>query len=286
MKFEEKLISLRKQKGLSQEELAERLNVTRQTISKWELGQSKPDMDKLMEISKLFDINVDRLTNDNENLENNKVSQKPKAKGDRKYILYILICILIAAIATLGVRLGNRFEENKKKIEEDKKKQEAYVDKIFDTITGVTDSIQNQQNVLDNFDNESIQQQVQNIQQGINNEEVKEQVGNMFDIFNEQQESALNQKDLEREKEKFNFQFVHAAGTKVGLFVRNTFDDVIKSNKTNKEHLVTVKFNKKETTDVEVIKNMKKSLKDQKQYEVSVDYDKDGFINKITVENI
>ena len=53
MKFEQKLMNLRKQKSMSQEELAEKLNVTRQTISKWELGQSKPDMDKLLEISKL-----------------------------------------------------------------------------------------------------------------------------------------------------------------------------------------------------------------------------------------
>ena len=44
MKFYEKLIILRKKALLSQEELAEKLDVTRQTISKWELGQSKPDM--------------------------------------------------------------------------------------------------------------------------------------------------------------------------------------------------------------------------------------------------
>ena len=49
MKFEEKLIKLRKEKLLSQEELGEKLDVTRQTISKWELGQSKPDMEKLKE---------------------------------------------------------------------------------------------------------------------------------------------------------------------------------------------------------------------------------------------
>ena len=44
--------------------MAEKLNVTRQTISKWELGQSKPDMDKLLEISKLFDISVEQLTSE------------------------------------------------------------------------------------------------------------------------------------------------------------------------------------------------------------------------------
>lgn len=58
MNFNEKLIELRKKEGLSQEELGYKLNVTRQTISKWELGQTTPDMDKLSEISNLFGISV------------------------------------------------------------------------------------------------------------------------------------------------------------------------------------------------------------------------------------
>ena len=53
MKFNEKLIELRKKEGLSQEELGYKLNVTRQTVSKWELGQTTPEMDKLVEMSKL-----------------------------------------------------------------------------------------------------------------------------------------------------------------------------------------------------------------------------------------
>ena len=44
MKFNEKLINLRKKAGLSQEELGYKLNVTRQTVSKWELGQTTPEM--------------------------------------------------------------------------------------------------------------------------------------------------------------------------------------------------------------------------------------------------
>ena len=46
MKFNEKLINLRKQKGLSQEELGYKLNVTRQTVSKWELGETTPEINK------------------------------------------------------------------------------------------------------------------------------------------------------------------------------------------------------------------------------------------------
>ena len=99
MKFYEKLIILRKKALLSQEELAEKLDVTRQTISKWELGQSKPDIDKLQMMSKLFEVDVNTLTNEDISLED-KVETKEdknnkKEDGDRKFILYILIIILV-----------------------------------------------------------------------------------------------------------------------------------------------------------------------------------------------
>ena len=61
MKFNNKLYELRKQKGFSQEELANRLNVSRQTISIWEVGESTPDMEKLVAISDLFEVSLDKL---------------------------------------------------------------------------------------------------------------------------------------------------------------------------------------------------------------------------------
>ena len=69
MKFSEKIMNLRKSKGWSQDEFAQRLGVTRQTVSKWELDKTVPDMNKLMEISKLFGISLDELTN---NIETSK----------------------------------------------------------------------------------------------------------------------------------------------------------------------------------------------------------------------
>ena len=50
MRFEEKIINLRKQKGLSQEELAEQLGVSRQAVSRWELGQTLPDIVNLVQL--------------------------------------------------------------------------------------------------------------------------------------------------------------------------------------------------------------------------------------------
>lgn len=61
MEFNNRLYELRKKRGLSQEDAANKLNVTRQTFSKWENGDSTPDMEKLMAISDLFDISMDEL---------------------------------------------------------------------------------------------------------------------------------------------------------------------------------------------------------------------------------
>ena len=64
MKFNEKLLSIRKKKGLSQEELGMELQVSRQTISKWESGQSYPDFQKLVLLSDYFDMTLDELVKD------------------------------------------------------------------------------------------------------------------------------------------------------------------------------------------------------------------------------
>lgn len=65
MIFADKLITLRKKAGWSQEELAEKLNVTRQSVSKWEGAQSVPDIDKILQLSRLFGVTTDYLLKDN-----------------------------------------------------------------------------------------------------------------------------------------------------------------------------------------------------------------------------
>ena len=64
MNFNEKLISLRKSKGLSQEELGAELNVSRQTVSKWESCQSYPDFQRLVLLSDFFGLTLDELVKD------------------------------------------------------------------------------------------------------------------------------------------------------------------------------------------------------------------------------
>lgn len=64
MNFNEKLIELRKSKGLSQDELGQRLGVSRQTISKWELAQTYPDFQRLVLLSDYFGMSLDALVKD------------------------------------------------------------------------------------------------------------------------------------------------------------------------------------------------------------------------------
>ena len=104
MKFNEKLIELRKKQGLSQEELGNKLNVTRQTISKWELGQTTPEMDKLVEISKMFNISVDELINETTDTTSQTVrieDQPIKSEEDKKReknMKMIIIVILVKVV--------------------------------------------------------------------------------------------------------------------------------------------------------------------------------------------
>lgn len=64
MKLAEKLQTLRKERGMSQENLAEIIGVSRQAVSKWESGQSYPEMDKLIALSELFNVSIDSLVKD------------------------------------------------------------------------------------------------------------------------------------------------------------------------------------------------------------------------------
>lgn len=64
MAFNNKLYFLRKQKGLSQDELGGKLNVSRQTISKWELGETTPELEKLIALGDFFEISLDELVMD------------------------------------------------------------------------------------------------------------------------------------------------------------------------------------------------------------------------------
>ena len=64
MNFEEKLRTYRKEKNISQEQLAEKIGVTRQAVSRWETGKSLPDIHTLHKISKILDISIEDFVDD------------------------------------------------------------------------------------------------------------------------------------------------------------------------------------------------------------------------------
>lgn len=112
MKFNEKLIELRKIKGLSQEELGNELGVSRQTVSKWELGQSYPDFQKLVILSDFFNISLDKLIKDidlddvrENNSDNEKVSKMYEdfqtAKTALNYLLNFFAFIGVVGILAI-----------------------------------------------------------------------------------------------------------------------------------------------------------------------------------------
>ena len=83
MNIGEKLYELRKEKHLSQEEVAEKLDVTRQTISKWETNQSTPDFDKIKPLCELYEISADELLTGVKKEKNNQPENKQNIKEKR-----------------------------------------------------------------------------------------------------------------------------------------------------------------------------------------------------------
>ena len=90
MEFNEKLQELRKNKGLTQEELAEALYVSRTAISKWESGRGYPSIDSLKEIAKYFSVTIDELLSTDEVLTIAEKDNKQKEKHLRSLVFGLL----------------------------------------------------------------------------------------------------------------------------------------------------------------------------------------------------
>ncbi len=88
MTLSEKLYNLRRKQGLSQEGLAEKLNCSRQVISKWENGMTTPDAEMLQKYSELFGVSIDYLVKDD--VEDSTSVQPTEKNGENKKLLGIL----------------------------------------------------------------------------------------------------------------------------------------------------------------------------------------------------
>lgn len=119
MNLSKKIYELRKAKRMSQEQLAEKINVSRQSISKWESGESAPELERLIELSRVFDVStdylllpseVDELTIRTERLENqqndlNSKVQKEHIKNSRTLNVVLVYAIAMAVFFFLQLPL-------------------------------------------------------------------------------------------------------------------------------------------------------------------------------------
>ena len=351
MKFNEKLMELRKKQGLSQEELGYKLNVTRQTVSKWELGQTTPEMDKLLELSKLFNVSVDDLINDsdlenqtNQNRENiieDQQIQKQESKNNKLYLILVgalvVVIILIIVKGVSGIMGLNKVNDTK--------------ENIFDRFFGIfdrtlsmqeemfDDMLEQQNNLMGNFENKTNQLNTTSFNaqlemyKGTKNGTLTKNLLNEIMTINEKAERAeraifikykgevilseeeiktlkMNIKDnnnyeisfkyndegfiteaiLERvyteyEKKAFNSTIEMYTGTKKGLIATTALDTVITSNKTE-ERKIIVKYKNMETQDEAEIRKIKQGFDSFDDFEIYVEYDEIGFINKVIIEKL
>lgn len=105
MSLGEKILNLRKKHGLSQEQLGGKINVTRQTISNWELNETTPNLEQLKQLSKVLKISIDELVdNDISNILIEKISSTEKLTDlvikSVKFIGIVFIILLIIDIVS------------------------------------------------------------------------------------------------------------------------------------------------------------------------------------------
>ena len=115
MELGKQIYELRKKANLSQEQLAEQVGVSRQTISKWELGETAPDIKQAQILSQIFNVSLDELTgNDTKEVIYEKVSNTEKLAGliikvIKIWGIIILACVVIAVVCI--ILFGNVREE-------------------------------------------------------------------------------------------------------------------------------------------------------------------------------
>ena len=108
MNIGEKIYNLRKKKNLSQEELASVLNVSRQTISKWETGESNPDIDKIVPLCNFFEISTDEFLRGKDIVYERKLTKEKR----KNKALTLSLCLIIFGIMIILIMLLEETEVN------------------------------------------------------------------------------------------------------------------------------------------------------------------------------
>lgn len=103
MKFNEKIVYLRKKAVMTQEELASKLKISRQSISKWENGETEPEVSKIKEIAKIFNVSFDYLLDDNYVEDKEEKSTEITVNNKENYNKLTYMILFIASLFILIV---------------------------------------------------------------------------------------------------------------------------------------------------------------------------------------
>ena len=228
----------------------------------------------------------------------------------RKWLVIILILIAIIISVVLINKIVTDRKENKKessnifdkinnnKIENTLNKYEFnskferysgsqsgfFLEDMFDILIIHNKKYDKKVTLKYNEINTTDTEEIKNIKQTIKN-------GDKFEVSINYDENGLvyeivlelTEKDMS-EARSFNVHFEMYSGTERGLSLRNLLDNVITNNKTKPERILTVIYKEVNTTDVEAIKNLKSRFSDWTQYEVSLNYNEEGFVYQIVIE--
>ncbi len=117
MTLAERIFALRTKRELSQEELAEQLGVSRQSVSKWETGQSVPDLDKLIKLADLFGVTLDELARDTSEHGEGASAQEPERTPfwrrdllspwleDLQHRIFVFIVLILATVLAVALKV-------------------------------------------------------------------------------------------------------------------------------------------------------------------------------------
>lgn len=112
MTIGEKILSLRKARGWSQEELADKIGVSRQAVSRWEADSAKPDADKIILICDLFGVSADYLLRENYAGEMGQLKQNALVEAIRRMPLWESVCAIISLFGLLITVMIAAFASN------------------------------------------------------------------------------------------------------------------------------------------------------------------------------
>lgn len=229
----------------------------------------------------------------------------------RKWLVVILIIISLAISIILINKIITDRKENKKepngildkininKIQDSINKNEMnskferytgsesgfFLEDMFDVLITHNKKYQDKKVSLKyNEINTTDQEEIKNIKKGIKR-------GDKFEVSVNYNENGfvyeivleLTEKDMS-EARSFNVHYEMYSGTERGVSIKNLLDNVITNNKTKPERILIVNYKDVTTSDVETIKNLKSRFSDWTEYEVSLNYNEDGFVYQIVIE--